>query len=469
MHLERRKESVGETRRAKEKPMSDTSRLYGGYNTENVQWLAQAMADLTCDSWDSAKPVIVCGSNPVLHDTGLLSLLAAVKANTSARKLIVRNTRLSLKAQKSLREVLKNNRHLTSIELHNLRCDGGYLLTVPQELFRRESLSELHLSRCSLSSLACKALGRVVRGGRDVASLASLELTKVEFQRDADGLTGLTYLSSALASTRSLQVLKISNLSVPDADKNALLERLSKSTLRVLHLESMSLGEPHALPMACIISNKQSDLQDLSLRKNDLNAEAVEMIVSRGLQRNSRLLRLDLSHNPIGDAGAAALAAGMKSNIALQELRLVDCEIWKAGCSEIVSSIPHLSALTRLSLDENDADLCLDRLISAVGLNFRIVHVLDGLPQLIHAERRQQRSGGASSAVSGPYGMLCFHLRLNRAGRRIIVEPNLSALLLPRVLENKTANSDPSILYYLLRRSVSLYAGATTAKTTSTV
>jgi Ran GTPase-activating protein (RanGAP) involved in mRNA processing and transport len=295
-----------------------------------------------------------------------------------------------------------------------------------------------------------------------------LELHKIEFQSADDRRTGVTFLASALASTRSLQVLKLSDLSLIDEDKNVLLERLSLSasaTLRVLHLEGMSLGESHAQHIARILSNQISNLQELWLSKNDLNSLAIETVVTRGLVRNSKLLRLVLSHNPVGDAGAASLAAGLKSNVTLQELRIVDCEIWQSGCSELISAIPYYAALTRLSLDGNDFEECLDRLNTVIEMNVSLVHVLDSMPRLLHTERRQLRLQGASSASCGPYGFLDYYLRLNHAHRRFFVEPNLSISLLPRVLERKEANSDPSIIYYFLRHSPSIYANAMAGNT----
>lgn len=427
------------------------------------------MREMDRDSWEGTRPVVLGGEELLrrpddnYHDPAVLAHLEATKVNAVSRRLVIRNARLDRKAQKSLCESLTKNLNLNCIEIHNLRCDVGTRIPVPVELFRNDCLTEVHLSHCILSLSACEALARRVESADGSCPLSSLTLTNVEFPH-ADGnkqsSTALALFASALSSTKSLQALKLSSILLSEGNKILLMKGLARSvghSLRVVHVDDMGLNGAHAPWLARLLTTQGSQLHELSLRRNDLDAKAVEIIVNRGLCFNSTLRRLDLSENPVGDTGAARLATCLKDNCSLQELKLVDCDIWRPGCLDLALAMPVSSGLTRLSLDGNDVEDCLDRVIEAIKVNFHIVHLLDSLPHLLTLERRKRRPHGGSTSVCGPYHILDFFLRMNRAGRRFFVEPILPSLL-PNLFAEQKANMDPSILYHFLRRSPLFFA-----------
>jgi Leucine Rich repeat len=431
------------------------------------------MREIYKGSREGTRPIVVGGEELLrrpdinVHEPAVLGLLASMKAsmkvNETSRRLIIRNARLDLKAQNSLCELLTKNLNLNCIEIHNLRCDAGKRIPVPVELFRNENLTEVHLSHCILSVRACKALSKRLEPADGSKSLSSLTLKKIEFLHDHSNKqhsTAMALFASALSSTKSVQVLTLSSLLLSEGDKILLLKGLAGNagqSLRVVHFEDMGLNDAHAPWLARILTSHGSQLNELSLRKNDLGAKAVETIVKHGLCCNSTLRRLDLSENPVGDTGAAWLATCLKDKASLEELKLVDCDIWRPGCLDLALAMPRSSGLTRLSLDGNDIEDCLDRVIDAIKVNFYIVHVLDSLPHLLSLERRMRRPHGGSADVYGPYHVLDFYLRMNRARRRFIVEP-IRPSLLPKLFSEQQANKDPSILYHFLRHSPSFLA-----------
>ena len=63
---------------------------------------------------------------------------------------------------------------------------------------------------------------------------------------------------------------------------------------------------------------------------------------------------LELDRNPLGDPGAAALAAGVASCDALTRLSLTHCEIGSSGAAAIASALPR--TLVELDLSGNGID-----------------------------------------------------------------------------------------------------------------
>jgi Ran GTPase-activating protein (RanGAP) involved in mRNA processing and transport len=421
------------------------------------------MRELFSDTRERTRPLVFSVEELLhrvdddVHDPNVLGLLAAIEVNATSRGLILRNERLSLKAQESFLELLTKNLNQKCIEIHNIRCDEGKRIPLPAELFRNDCLTEVHLSHCALSFSACKALATRLKSADGSSSLSSLTLSKVEFLGDDNKQhsTALELFASALSLTNSVQVLKLSSIVLVECDKVLLMKGLagnSGHSLRVIHVEDIGLNEEHVPWLAHLLANEASQLSELSLRKNNLNAKAVEIIVSHGLCCNSTLRRLNLSENPVGDKGAARLAMCLKDSHSIQELRLVDCDIWRPGCLELALAMPFFSGLTRLSLDGNDVEDCLDQVIEAIKLNFNLVHVLDSLPSLLRLKRRKRQPNGGSASVCGQYHVLDFYLRMNRARRRFLIEPILPSLI-PKLFTEHGANKDPSILYHFLRRS----------------
>ncbi|TMW65915.1 hypothetical protein Poli38472_003680 [Pythium oligandrum] len=84
-------------------------------------------------------------------------------------------------------------------------------------------------------------------------------------------------------------------------------------------------------------------LRELSLAQNDLDYESAAAI-SRMLVVNQTLIQIDLSSNPISEAGAVQLANGLNRNAVLQELDLSNCAM---ACEAIHSLATSLRKFNR--------------------------------------------------------------------------------------------------------------------------
>lgn len=140
------------------------------------------------------------------------------------------------------------------------------------------------------------------------------------------------------------------------------------STLRTFAIRSGGLT---AAGVTQLVPALPSALTTLSFRQNRLEAGAVDALLAK-LPKS--VVDLDLGANPIGDAGAASLAAHARSN-ALTQLQLDGAAIGDSGAHAIARS-PALEKLSRLDLSGNPigdlaAKALTDRFGSRVSLERR--------------------------------------------------------------------------------------------------
>jgi hypothetical protein len=207
----------------------------------------------------------------------------------------------------------------------------------------------------------------------------------------------------------------------------------------------MNLDTTSAPLLACLL-RQNKHLTELSLRKNELTGDAIQIIVEDGLVRNQTLTKLQLSYNPVGDDGAKHLIAGLGQNTRLRELCLTQTEIWREGCLAFAQALPLMKGLRKLSMDGNEMEECGNEMFKSLEKNMVIHQVVEGLPRLLRGPEKDT------------WIQIDLLLRTNKANRRILVEPCMPSNLLPRVLQSAT--SQPDALYCLLRGMPSAWTQA---------
>lgn len=414
---------------------------YGGYNVANVDWLLNAMSTLKSNLWPADRPVFFDGASwsDKYSQEAVINLMVALKDNTSARSWIVRNVTLDPKGEKVFNDVLENNAFLKTISLTELRGSHGQFMAVPVSVFKNTTLEEITLQQCSLDQAGSQALGQMIRSSR---SLTSLTLRKVSVQEG-----GLAPIISALAESKSLRQLTLGTMELSGSQLKWFLSAAAVNTsLTALRLETMNLDITSA-PMLARILRQNKHLTELSLRENNLNGDCIQVLVEDGLLRNHTLTKLQLSYNPVGDDGAKHIITGLRKNTRLRELCLTQTEIWREGCLAFARALPTIKGLHKLSLDGNemgDSFECRDAILKSLEENMVIHQVVEGLPRLLRGPHKNT------------WIRIDLLLRMNKAKRRVLVEPSMPFNLLPRVLQ--TATAQPDVLYCLLRGMPSAWA-----------
>jgi hypothetical protein len=101
-------------------------------------------------------------------------------------------------------------------------------------------------------------------------------------------------------------------------------------------------------------SVKQSKLQILSLRLNQIRLQGIQALVPYLQHPEFQIHSLCLDYNPIGDAGAMALADALcddKYPASIVELSLMGCDIGTVGLTSIFEALQHAPTLEKLSLE----------------------------------------------------------------------------------------------------------------------
>ncbi|KAK3073706.1 hypothetical protein LTR53_004464 [Teratosphaeriaceae sp. CCFEE 6253] len=122
--------------------------------------------------------------------------------------------------------------------------------------------------------------------------------------------------------------------------------------LRTLDLDQSELGDAGVAKLFALLADHQSPL---SLRHIYLNANGISEAACKQIARflassACKLHSLFMSNNPVGDAGAAALASGLQDNTSLKRLSLQSC-----GLKNIKSLIHAASGLGILDLGQSYA------------------------------------------------------------------------------------------------------------------
>lgn len=198
-------------------------------------------------------------------------------------------------------------------------------------------LIALYVDGCDLADAGVAALVDACLVPGACPELAVLDLTLNGMK-----VAGLRALCSALRSNTSVVALslarnKFGRAGIPDLVAAA---RLNNS-LQLLDLSTTGLDEGCAPAIASLITFLPA-LRGLRLAKNDFRA-GTAAAVCRALMPTAgspppQLTELDLSFNPIRDAGAVSVAGAISRGAAPSTLRLAGCSIGMPGIAKLLEA-----------------------------------------------------------------------------------------------------------------------------------
>ena len=231
------------------------------------------------------------------------------------------------------------------IEHDDLGADGVALLAAGAP----GNLRSLHLRGCNLDDRGLACLGDMP----PLPHLSELDLTQCRF--GAPGLAALAHWPG-LASVQTLRI----GANYPRAEGAAALARSPhRAALRTLDLSNAPFGgDPpregqflgDAGLEALLDASPYAQLRTLLLSSHQLSPRAGEILASANF---AKLTHLDLSFNPIGDAGLRALlCAPWLSRVQVLNLRYT--EIGAEGATALLES-PPLENITHLELWANNS------------------------------------------------------------------------------------------------------------------
>jgi Ran GTPase-activating protein (RanGAP) involved in mRNA processing and transport len=316
----------------------------------------------------------------------------------------------------ALVEALESNDMLESLVLDNSEIKGAEGATVVRNLWRNKTLKHL-----SLSSNA--------------------------FEEDEAPDTGFP---TDLSRNCVFETLNLCMVGLQSHGCRAVCESLQgNSFLRELDISGNSIS----LDVGCAIALNDllgsTTLRELKLVDNRVTNEGIELL-ARGLQGNSSLRELDLRECGIGNEGLLKLGEALVENCTLEILRLYD-GFGEDAVSQFFELLPQMKGLKELCLNHCDVmdneELC--------------VAVVDGLRKNTSLQRLICDWGRTwhDAAPSQVKPLIAFYLNLNRNGRKLLEPPLASRVpvgLWPRILANMSSPKDTSLLYYFLRKKLSL-------------
>jgi Ran GTPase-activating protein (RanGAP) involved in mRNA processing and transport len=258
-----------------------------------------------------------------LGNTGLAELAPALYRNTSIKELdISENNLIDLKSAILLREVLRRNKTVTTLDLsRNVFGEtNGAVQCIADGLGSNSTLLKIDLSRCALGDDGVSTLARSL-GSQNVA------LQKLSLVRNLITSTGIGMLLETMEQSCRITDLDLESNDIGDEGASLLAMALANSVLpnlTRLSLNSCGIGDDGFIELVSALEQNASLLQ-LDLRQyHDLSDRAF-LALAESLPEIKVLQRLDL-HSYTGLASIMPLLlTGLQQNTSLLRCHVDGC------------------------------------------------------------------------------------------------------------------------------------------------
>ena len=165
---------------------------------------------------------------------------------------------------------------------------------------------------------------------------------------------------------RTLLDLNISDNSLSSNSIATIMEGLLQhNIIQTLDMSGLHLSEENCESLGTLLQQSECQLRKLRISECGIRGKRV-ILLGTGLTNNHSLTGLDLSNNPIGDIGAAALGDMIRSNTVLTTLQMGKCGITSEGCVQLAAGLIENTAIQTLVLSSNHIGVEGARAISEV-------------------------------------------------------------------------------------------------------
>eukprot|EP00004_Rigifila_ramosa_P017066 TRINITY_DN4114_c0_g1_i2.p1 TRINITY_DN4114_c0_g1~~TRINITY_DN4114_c0_g1_i2.p1 ORF type:complete len:391 (+),score=100.88 TRINITY_DN4114_c0_g1_i2:88-1260(+) len=267
-----------------------------------------------------------CKANSLTPDTKILYHLQ----NESRREMILDSHPFYAPALSALRLDLKSC-CVCSLSLRASAIDDHTLAALTEALSRNQSVTSLNLASNKLTD----------RSGLSLASLLTLNetLTHLDLQGNKLGDVGFTaVLTSMFQHTLPVvQKMNFSHNGITDVGLQNVAQQMlnfrenaKRSTLECLDLNFNLIGDLGVKGLARALEADVCPLTRLDLAHNRIGNDGA-LALAAGLQKCSRVKTVDVTHNLIEGAGAAALARVTATWV----VKEIDLSFNKVGCRQL--------------------------------------------------------------------------------------------------------------------------------------
>jgi len=250
----------------------------------------------------------------------------------------------ALAANKSLKRLELCGNNLGANPSHASDAAESFAAHLSRALVVNRALTELGLNDNLLRDTGAEALAPALRENRTLQSLG--------LRGNAIGVAGCALLGDALSLNVSLRALDLSHNMLGDEGCHLLCAALSSmAALEWLDISDNHIGDDGAQAVGALLQESAS-LQDLDVSYNQIKDPGP---IGAALRTNSALTRLDLHTNPLGatESQLSELNAGIQENSTLQILDLSHIGLVPRSSAGLVAALACNKSLVSVDLSCN--------------------------------------------------------------------------------------------------------------------
>ena len=232
-------------------------------------------------------------------------------------------------------------------KISNIIWDRGYGSILFSDCLKDDdTLQELSFTSISITNMEAKRLVEVLKINK---TLVKFNLSWCLLSDDA-----VMALSDSLIHNNTLQELSIARSGITKFYFMMIINALRLNT-SLLKLDVSHLYYGDVIGISSYLQNNVT-LKELNLMSNSLTGDHVmEILKGLSMNVNTALQKLVISHNNIGDTGAAAIGSFLQcNNSSLKVLCISDCAIGSVGAMKIAEALKVNATLQKLDISLNE-------------------------------------------------------------------------------------------------------------------
>ena len=349
---------------------------------------AKVLAEVLCEN--KVLQILDVSNNKILAD-GAVAISECIKKNSTLQQLVISGNNIGTEGTIKIAEAVKINTTLQNLDISNNNISNDGAMAFSDCLKHNNSLQELNLSRSEITDEKVKQLSEAIR--------INMVLLKLNISKNLITAEGIVNLLEVIKCNSVLKTLIITHNNVTKCglikieqcikklssplevfvswneikDENA---AVFKSTIRCLlhnsdndtvkssdikedewHLQNISKVE-YRVTFLCDCLKEDNTLQSLRLHNNKIFTHenshiANVMMIAKTIQINTKIQKLDMSHNSISNNGTAVICDILMINESLREINLKGNSITQQGAITLSKAIQVSNTLQKLNLSVN--------------------------------------------------------------------------------------------------------------------